>query len=286
MTAYWDADQRCRFANEAYWEWFGKSRAEMIGLSLAELLGPLYQLNLPHIQEALRGHSQVFERTIPLPDGRVKQTLATYTPDIVDNHVRGFFVHVADVTVLKELELELKAAKAQAEKLATHDYLTGLPNRVMFQERFAQAAAVAERNAGLMALMMIDMDGFKNINDTFGHAEGDSLLTLTAHRMSSIVPDSATLARMGGDEFILLCVDIDAVGAAEVANRLLASVREPVTCHGVILNPSLSIGIAMYPEHGITQEALMIAADKAMYRAKRRRDTYIDFASSDSPPHG
>lgn len=109
MVAYWDSDQRCIFSNNAYQDWFGKSPKEMVGMSMQDLLGPsLYQKNLPYILGALRGEKQVFERQIPLPAGGVRESIATYTPDIVDGVVRGFSVHVADVTLLREREAALE----------------------------------------------------------------------------------------------------------------------------------------------------------------------------------
>jgi PAS domain S-box-containing protein len=107
MLAYWDRDLICRFANKAYLQWFGKSPEEMIGkITIQELLGPLYEKNLPYIQGALRGERQTFERTIPLPGGGVRPSLADYYPDTVDGEVAGFFVHVADISLLKKLEAE------------------------------------------------------------------------------------------------------------------------------------------------------------------------------------
>lgn len=108
MLAYWDKDLVCRFANAAYRDWFGKTREEMVGkLTIKELLGPLYELNLPYILGALEGKTQTFEREIPLLSGEIRYSLANYFPDIKDNQVRGFFVHVADITHLKILEKEL-----------------------------------------------------------------------------------------------------------------------------------------------------------------------------------
>lgn len=104
MVAYWDTNQRCVFANSAYREWFGRTPEEMVGISMRELLGPLYEKNLPYIEAALRGFKQVFERQIPLPDGTVRESIATYTPDIVDGEIKGFSVHVADVTGMKKRE--------------------------------------------------------------------------------------------------------------------------------------------------------------------------------------
>jgi len=110
MLAYWNRDQVCVFANEAYRAWFGKSRSEVVGSTMQELLGPLYALNLPYIKGALAGETQVFERAIPQPDGGTRESLATYTPHLVDGTVQGFFVHVADVTPLKTLERQLETA--------------------------------------------------------------------------------------------------------------------------------------------------------------------------------
>jgi PAS domain S-box-containing protein len=96
----------CLFANAAYKDWFGKSRSALVGSTMRELLGPLFELNLPYIRGALAGEVQVFERSIPQPDGSVRESLATYTPDIVDGVVHGFFVQVADVTAMKRLQRE------------------------------------------------------------------------------------------------------------------------------------------------------------------------------------
>ncbi|MFO0577578.1 MAG: ATP-binding protein [Polyangia bacterium] len=115
MVAYWDTDQRCRFANQAYRQWFGRSRAEILGMSMRELLGPIYQLNLPHILAALRGEQQIFERSIHTPSGEIRHSIATYTPDLVDGIVRGFFVHVADVSPLKAAQQEMRKAQQAAE---------------------------------------------------------------------------------------------------------------------------------------------------------------------------
>ena len=124
MVAYWDSNQQCVFSNEAYHDWFGKSPNEMLGMSLSDLLGPLYVLNLPYIVGALAGKKQIFERRIPLPSGGAKDTIATYTPDILHGEIKGFWAHVADVTSIREREaaleraiLERDAALAEARTL-------------------------------------------------------------------------------------------------------------------------------------------------------------------------
>jgi PAS domain S-box-containing protein len=127
MVAYWNADQRCVFSNDAYREWFGKSPEQMRGMTMKELLGPLYELNLPFILGALNGEKQVFERRIPLPGGGARESIATYTPDLVDGVVRGFSVHVADVTPLREREAALeRAIRERDAALAEVQALRGL----------------------------------------------------------------------------------------------------------------------------------------------------------------
>ena len=113
MIAYWDKNQKCILANAAYRDWFGKDPAEMVGISIEELLGPLYQANLPYIHGALSGTPQVFERQIRLPDGQTRESIATYLPDIVGGSVMGFAVHVADVTSLKRREQRLQDRERQ-----------------------------------------------------------------------------------------------------------------------------------------------------------------------------
>jgi PAS domain S-box-containing protein len=128
MVAYWDRDQRCVFSNNAYTEWFGKTPAEMVGMRADELLGPaLYEMNRPYILAVLQGEVKVFERRIPLPGGGFRDSIATYTPDIVNGEVMGFSVHVADVTLLRQREAELeRAIREKEEMLAEVDELTGL----------------------------------------------------------------------------------------------------------------------------------------------------------------
>jgi len=107
MVAYWDTNQRCVFSNEAYRQWFGKGPEQMVGMTMQELLGPLYEKNLPFIQGVLAGEQQVFERRIHLPNGETRDSVASYTPDIVNGKVQGFSVHVADVTQLRQREAAL-----------------------------------------------------------------------------------------------------------------------------------------------------------------------------------
>ena len=270
MVAYWDIDRICRFANDAYRTWFGKKGNEIVGLTMEQLLGPVYAKNLPYIDRAYAGRQQVFERELRLPDGSIRNSLATYTPDIVEGTVRGLIVHVADVTPLKELERELEAAKAKAEEMATHDFLTGLPNRVTLMDRIASAFTRAKRNSEVVALMTVDMDHFKKINDTLGHGAGDDLLVEVSRRMTRAVRETDTVTRYGGDEFMILAPQVESeLHAKTMADRLLGQVREPFELQGTVVEPTFSIGIALYPTHGTDPESLIALSDRALYVAKR-----------------
>ena len=285
MVAYWDINQVCVFANNAYHDWFGKMPREIIGMKLEALLGPLYLKNLPYIQAAYEGRKQVFEREIPTPEGRVRPSLATYTPHIVDGRVRGIFVHVADVTPLKALENELRAAKAKAEEVAVHDFLTGLPNRVLLLDRISQALALAKRNHRIVALLSLDIDDFKRVNDTWGHSVGDRVLIEVASRIKHSLRESETVTRMGGDEFLVLAPEVESDSQVEVmAGRILERLRRPVELEEATLSPTFSLGIALYPRHGVTPDGLMASADRALYVAKRRGKDCYSIADPGSIP--
>jgi len=270
MLGYWDRDLRCRFANAAYQVWFGKSRQDLLGSPIQDLLGPLYEMNRPYILAALDGKTQVFERAIPLPDGSTRHSLAAYYPDIVNGVVCGFTVQVTDVTRLKRLEFELQEAKIRAELMATHDFLTGLPNRVLLMDRIASAMARVRRSAGLFGIVAIDLDGFKAINDTYGHDAGDGVLREVASRMKGAIRATDTISRLGGDEFIFLLNDVATTEAVTSAiQHMMDAVSQPLQFKTVTITPGLSCGISIYPTNGTTEKDLLARADAALYEAKR-----------------
>jgi diguanylate cyclase (GGDEF)-like protein/PAS domain S-box-containing protein len=280
MLAYWNTDKICLFANDAYQDWFGKSGKEVMGMTMQELLGPLYEKNLPYITAAMNGERQVFERAIPTPSGEIRHSIATYTPDIVDGKVRGMIVHVADVTPLKKLERELQEAKATAEQLATHDFLTGLPNRVLLMDRISQAISFAKREKRSVAVITIDMDDFKEINDIYGHGEGDRLLVEVASRMKNSIRATDTVSRHGGDEFLLLAISkTDSTESiTTLVERLLEKVRCPFAIKGSTIVPTVSVGIAVFPKDGSNPEELMSRSDEALYVSKNLGKDRYTFA--------
>ncbi|HVS30664.1 MAG TPA: EAL domain-containing protein, partial [Thermoanaerobaculia bacterium] len=163
-----------------------------------------------------------------------------------------------------------KSAQQEIEYQAYHDMLTGLPNRLLFTDRIGVALAHARRTSRTVAVMFLDLDVFKTINDTLGHAVGDRLLQAISVRLVNSVRAEDTVARIGGDEFTVLLSDVaDARGAATVARKILDAVSLPVLVEGHELHVTTSIGIALYPGDGFDAEALLKSADRAMYRAKQ-----------------
>lgn len=162
-----------------------------------------------------------------------------------------------------------KAEQETVTHLAQHDFLTNLPNRLLFRDRFKQQLAWAKRNSRKFAVMYIDLDRFKPVNDTLGHQMGDLLLVAVASRLRSQVREVDTVSRFGGDEFAILVSDVTAQNdVAKLADKILAALSQPFILDGHTVNTSGSLGIAMYPDDGDDMETILARADAAMYRVK------------------
>ncbi|EZI31149.1 Diguanylate cyclase [Pantoea agglomerans] len=180
---------------------------------------------------------------------------------------------------LSQSMLRLGASEAQAQHLAFHDVLTGLPNRALVEDRLTQALALATRHDQRVALLLIDLDRFKTINDTHGHHAGDELIIAVAQRLSRIVRASDTVGRIGGDEFIVVMPDVDNIGQVHrLAQRIIYELSEPFTLFGSDVWSGASIGLALAPKDGVDRLELMRKADIALYEAKSGgRGTYRQF---------
>jgi diguanylate cyclase (GGDEF)-like protein len=170
----------------------------------------------------------------------------------------------------------LETANKQLRHLATHDALTGLPNRVLMDDRISQSIVLADRQGQNFAVMLLDLDRFKSVNDSLGHRAGDELLKEVAQRLKGVVRDIDTVARLGGDEFVLIITPSPEPDIAQqVATRIIDAMQMPVRIAGVEIHTSPSIGIAFYPGDAATVETLLAHADAAMYSAKERgRNNY------------
>jgi diguanylate cyclase (GGDEF)-like protein len=177
--------------------------------------------------------------------------------------------------------LETVLAHAAQLHAAQHDTLTGLPNRALLADEADRILTAAKAGGGRCALIMLDLDGFKNVNDTLGHAAGDRLLVEIGSRLGQSVRASDCVARLGGDEFVVLLDRLDSdVDAGRLAATLVERVSVPVTIDGLRLAVEASAGVALFPEHGSTIESLLRCADVAMYDAKRRGDSVVHYNSS------
>ena len=182
--------------------------------------------------------------------------------------------------LLAELEsknAELASNNDLLKHAALHDALTGLPNRILFHDRLDQAIKLAKRNKTQFAVALMDLNGFKEINDQLGHLTGDYVLKTIADRVEETLRSSDTVARLGGDEFAFVLPTVDREDPNVVAQKIMAAFNEPITMdsEGEKIDVSGSIGIALYPDHGTDVDLLIGKADAAMYVAKRAKDTGI-----------
>jgi len=164
---------------------------------------------------------------------------------------------------------QMAATQARMALMATHDALTGLPNRSLVRDRFEQAAAIARRAGHGVAMLYLDLDNFKNVNDTLGHSSGDTLLRQVSDRLSALLRTADTVARLGGDEFLLLVPEVtDADSVGDIANKIVAGLMAPFDVIGMEIFSGCSLGVTMFPADGEDFDSLLKKADIAMYRAK------------------
>lgn len=192
-----------------------------------------------------------------------------YTESAIISPVRQANGKITHYLAIKEDITQKKADEEHIDKLAHFDQLTGLPNRILLQDRFKFSLSLAQRNNENLALMFLDLDHFKNINDTLGHSVGDLLLMEIGKRIKELVRAEDTVSRQGGDEFVLILPGTDADGAALVATKLMEVISQPVLLSQHELIITASIGIAIYPDDGESLEILSKNADVAMYRVKQ-----------------
>jgi diguanylate cyclase (GGDEF)-like protein/PAS domain S-box-containing protein len=400
MIGYWDRDLRCRYANNAYREWFGKSPEEIVGITFRDLTGErLFALNEPHIRRVLAGEPQRFERTLNKASGDVGHIIGHYIPHFdADGSVKGFAIQSSEVTMLKETEAKLELAACVFENtldgvlitdaegiilsvnpafteitgytaeeavgqnprilqsnrhdrafyasmwkqitteglwngeiwnrrkdgdlylermsismvrdadgepvryvsvfsditalwrkdehikhLAFHDALTDLPNRTLLMDRINQRIINSNREQCNLALLFLDLDGFKLVNDRHGHNVGDDLLKEVAKRLQALVRQSDTVARLGGDEFIVVLNNPKGVEEiASIAGCVVSSINEPMEILGEVLRIGASVGIAIFPADASTSADLIKNADTAMYAAKDSGRNKISFYSPEN----
>ena len=271
MVAYIDAAEVYRFHNRAYDREFGRNGIAVLGMTVQDTIGEQrYRLLEPYLRRALAGETLSFEEE----DGAegLERTLeVTYIPQRGDDghSVIGFHVMRQDIT-------REQREKKRLLKLAQIDALTGLANRAGFLHKLDEAMHASADDGRLMALMYMDIDHFKPVNDTYGHAVGDSLLKAFSSRLAQTLRASDAIARLGGDEFTIITEKLGRREDAEIlADKVVAAMQAPFELDGVTVNVSASIGLAYYDGDDITPDELIKEADRLLYQAKEGgRNTY------------
>jgi diguanylate cyclase (GGDEF)-like protein/PAS domain S-box-containing protein len=233
----------------------------------------------------ITGH-QLRERELVRKDGsRVWVAIAVSLVRGAGGEPRYFVSVIQDISEAKRAAAALRESEERFRQLAHYDTLTNLPNRALFYDRLKQILALAKRNNWTVGVMLVDLDHFKRVNDTLGHAAGDKLLLQAAERLAKSVRASDTVARLGGDEFAVVLSRLSTpADIAVVAQKILAAFQASFQVEGRPLLATLSIGAAVYPDDGTDQDALLNNADAAMYRSKAAgRNRFSLFSAAGSP---
>ncbi len=261
LISYIDREHRFRFNNSTYARWLDRPLAEITGRKLDEVYdASMYELFRPHLEKALAGTPASFEFASPALGRFIR---GTYIPDLnSQNEVIGVYGLINDVSMQQEIEAKLR-------QLAQFDSLTGLANRSRFNDKLADAIARSERSGEALALIFLDLDRFKAINDTIGHHGGDLVLQEFAKRVAHCVRSTDTVARLAGDEFVIILESLKHTGdAGLVAAKIVASMEAPFRIFNEQRAVSTSMGIAVRRPGETDGAALLQRADAVLYRMK------------------
>ena len=274
-----DRERNAITCNQAFLDLFGYQKSEVEGQSI-RIVHPS--------EESFRAYGKA---TYPLVErvGSLREEWdlmrkdgAIFSAEIVTSPIRsldgmttGYICIIRNIT-------ERKRAEEELAYMATHDSLTGLPNRTLFSDRLTMALTQARRSQKNIAVMLLDVDYFKDVNDTLGHSVGDQLLRAVGNRLSGLLRKGDTVARIGGDEFLLLLPELRQIEyATTLAQKILEAFREPFAFNNHQLHITTSIGIAIFPDDGDNADTLMKSADIAMYRAKNKgRDGFQRYTAA------
>ena len=264
------------------------SKSERIKEVVEECATELSQVN-----EVLKGHAKPTTQAEVASAVQKSEAVEAKVQDSADALTKVNEALVEEVRERQLLEHELETSRAQehaARHAAFHDPLTSLPNRVLFNDRLEHGLAQAKRHGWTIAVMFVDLDAFKAINDTYGHEVGDKVLKTIASRLQKMTREDDTVSRHGGDEFLYLLSELKSTAdAAAIAKKIIQSLSQPCdVLDGQVpaLSVKPSIGIALYPADALTADDLVKCADMAMYRAKRDGSGFAFSADLDDPLAG
>ena len=272
------SDLRYRFVNRPYADWLGLPTEAIVGRHISEVLRTEHFDELrPRLDRALAGETLAFDMDVVDRQGELRHMHATLVPDLRDASGGSTAVRVCSGLhlMLHDLTAQTRLARVLKERALT-DTLTGLPNREAWSEELERGLARANRARAPAAVMFIDLDGFKQINDTYGHAAGDAVLRAFADRLRANLRLNDFIARLSGDEFVVLLDSVsDALGdPPRVANKIILAMKQEIIVDGQRLSVTASIGLAIQRGPVFDAERLMSTADHAMYIAKRDPDCH------------
>ncbi|HEX6833363.1 MAG TPA: GGDEF domain-containing protein, partial [Rudaea sp.] len=262
LISFADAEGVLQFCNATHAEWLGRDSAELLGHHLSEVLGSqAYDRQHQYLARALTGEAVEFELTLMHCD-HPRDTRVSYVPRYSSAGViTGIYALITDITAAKAVEREL-------DRLARFDALTSLPNRYQFDERLSEALARARRSKKPIALLFVDLDHFKTVNDTYGHPVGDEVLQEVARRLRSSLRATDVVARLAGDEFVVILESADAEQEPQfVARKILRAFEKPIDTAAGSIRVTMSIGLTQLRGDEASADALR-EADVALYRAK------------------
>jgi diguanylate cyclase (GGDEF)-like protein/PAS domain S-box-containing protein len=267
----------CEFAGIARERFIGRTDADLFSAAQAAVFNEMDRRVLasrePNVNEESHTHADGSVRTI-------RTTKTCFTDEAGHQVLVGIFT---DLTALRATQRELEAANKRLHELAHLDRLTGLPNRMYFEETLVREVATSSRYGQPFAVLFMDLNGFKDVNDTHGHHVGDELIRQVGARLAQAARRSDFVARLGGDEFVVVARHTDESDAARLAHRLAAIVAQPFALSTTQAQVSVSIGVAVHPRDGAHSDELTRHADAAMYRAKRVTGQPVEFHVATPP---
>ncbi len=266
---------RLLYVNTAALNALGYTRQEMLQMTIYDINTALTEEKAAALQKQLIHEGRAFNEAIHMRKDGSTYPVQSYIQHKKFNNKEAAIIFDVDVSQLHEAQHRLRHQ-------AYHDTLTGLPNRALFEDRLAQSILYAHHHNECLALLFIDLDNFKQINDTLGHTVGDDVLKITAERLSGCIEKSDTLARLGGDEFTIILQNMHSPqDIGKVARRLLDTLKPTVKIDKHDLHISASIGISLYPKDAQNEEDLLKFSDTAMYRAKEKGKAQFQFYAID-----